>query len=393
MQEKYFCEECKVNYLTMNYFIEPEESVHSYLTVKCQTCNADMKRSLYTSFGYEVAKYKYFCKLCSVTFTAKSSLRGHLKRFHVYEYEKCHQNSCSHCGIDFLDPQKKIEHENRKICSRKSVCCLHCGKSVLGMALLKQHLYNVHNDTKLIKNWIVCFTCGEKVPKFHLRMHKRLMHEDKRERKIYKCRFCDKQLKKKQSLRAHEIMHSGEMKYQCQLCGKQFRTKPLLVIHEAIHTGEAKLFLCDICGKNFQRSTSLANHLKRVHAPKNDSNICEICGKCFPTVTSMKCHRVKAHKIIKIQNRKHACTQCEASYSNPFYLRQHMQRKHNLGAEESAEDRLKRTCKVCGKVFHRERYLVEHMRKHTGETPYWCAQCCKGFKSKNYYNSHVHTKK
>ena len=44
----------------------------------------------------------------------------------------------------------------------------------------------------------------------------------KHEEAKFKCSFCDKMLKTKQSLQAHERQHTGEKQYKCPICGAGF---------------------------------------------------------------------------------------------------------------------------------------------------------------------------
>lgn len=79
----------------------------------------------------------------------------------------------------------------------------------------------------------------------------------------------------------HEVLHSnpssevqevsGQLKvvqkYSCPLCPKSFR-KASLRHHLMQHTFE-RPFVCSICGANFTRQSSLANHLKSEHGTDN----------------------------------------------------------------------------------------------------------------------------
>ena len=46
-------------------------------------------------------------------------------------------------------------------------------------------------------------------------------------------------------------------------------------------------------------------------------------------------------------------------------------------------------CTLCGKGFSDPSNLSTQMKSHTGEKPYGCVQCSKGFKDKHYLNMHV----
>ena len=48
-------------------------------------------------------------------------------------------------------------------------------------------------------------------------------------------------------------------------------------------------------------------------------------------------------------------------------------------------------CHICGKVFQRSRDLEAHLRAHTGDKPFCCEKCGKGFKLKHHLKSHIYT--
>ena len=47
------------------------------------------------------------------------------------------------------------------------------------------------------------------------------------------------------------------------------------------------------------------------------------------------------------------------------------------------------TCEVCGRVFGKRAKLQEHMLIHTGERPFQCPQCDKGFRRKSHLARHI----
>ena len=51
------------------------------------------------------------------------------------------------------------------------------------------------------------------------------------------------------------------------------------------------------------------------------------------------------------------------------------------------------SCGVCNKTFFRKDHLVNHMRMHTGQKPYFCEICKKAFtlKSSIYSHMRIHT--
>lgn len=111
------------------------------------------------------------------------------------------------------------------------------------------------------------------------------------------------------------------------------------------HKGER--FICETCGKEFQRSDLLTDH-------------------------------VKIHRRQKL----YACDQCEMKFAKPSYLKIHL-RRH-------AGDR-PFPCDQCEKRFFDIYDLRVHQRDHTGERPYMCSECGKGFKRIYILNKHKRT--
>lgn len=46
-------------------------------------------------------------------------------------------------------------------------------------------------------------------------------------------------------------------------------------------------------------------------------------------------------------------------------------------------------CQYCAKTFTRKEHMVNHVRKHTGETPHRCDICKKSFTRKEHFMNHV----
>uniref|UniRef100_A0AAZ1Y3T8 C2H2-type domain-containing protein n=1 Tax=Oreochromis aureus TaxID=47969 RepID=A0AAZ1Y3T8_OREAU len=73
------------------------------------------------------------------------------------------------------------------------------------------------------------------------------------------CDLCGKSFTLAQSLKKHQVIHSGVKPYSCDLCGKSFTLAGNLKTHQVIHSG-VKAYNCDLCGKSFTQSQSLKTH-------------------------------------------------------------------------------------------------------------------------------------
>ena len=47
----------------------------------------------------------------------------------------------------------------------------------------------------------------------------------------FKCSYCEKMLKSKRVLDAHERDHTGEIPFECNDCGKGFKSNSVLITH------------------------------------------------------------------------------------------------------------------------------------------------------------------
>ncbi|KAK3872304.1 hypothetical protein Pcinc_022607 [Petrolisthes cinctipes] len=104
----------------------------------------------------------------------------------------------------------------------------------------------------------------------------------------FACRFCAKRFKRKDHLVEHERTHTGERpyrsvaevvsvaaweggvvwnsdrRYACRACGRSFKKKDHVKEHYRVHTGE-KPFVCPFCLKRFTRGRTLKTHITMAH--------------------------------------------------------------------------------------------------------------------------------
>ena len=70
---------------------------------------------------------------------------------------------------------------------------------------------------------------------------------------------------------------------KCSYCPAEFTTKTSLARHEITHTDE-KPFLCEICGKRFNRKGNLATHFAgHITKPTSSNGFKCFCGKQYKT--------------------------------------------------------------------------------------------------------------
>ncbi|KAK9720841.1 Zinc finger, C2H2 type [Popillia japonica] len=147
--------------------------------------------------------------------------------------------------------------------------------------------------------------------------------------------------------------------FTCDICNKIFTHRHQLTRHQLTH--KKKEFICDICKKGFTTQYDLKRHAK-THIKTRELNKCPTCLKLVQDVSRhiQSCHQ-----------HKHVCDICGAKFGFNSNLIDH-KRTHT-------GDRPYR-CEMCGKGFAQTSTLYLHIRSiHTNERPHICQTCGKGF--------------
>ncbi|CAB1327161.1 unnamed protein product [Coregonus sp. 'balchen'] len=102
-------------------------------------------------------------------------------------------------------------------------------------------------------------------------------------------------------------------------------------------------------------------------------NTCEICGKIETNKGRMTSHMIK-HTGLPF-----SCDICAKKFKRQDFLTRHKRSKHNPGITYS--------CSVCGKTFRQATSRDTHERGHTGKN-YWCSDCGETFKERRDRDTH-----
>ncbi|XP_048487043.1 zinc finger protein ZFP2 [Plutella xylostella] len=307
------------------------------------------------------------CMDCAKGFAAKSTFDAHM----ALHSESNGSYVCDICGQRRSTPDQFNAHYKTHTIRYR---CVSCGTTRAARHSVLDHHARDHGGTATYK----CAHC----PKIFLLEHARKKHcayAHGGERRVT-CDYCQKNFASKVVLRTHmQNRHSTESgvepcarTHECETCGKAFRALSTLNCHRKAHSDE-KQYYCVECNRTFKSASSLSTHLTttNIHVKyKEHKYACELCDRRFTVRRDLDRHVNSVHLNLK----PHQCDKCEKAYVDRWSLRVHQRLTH-----EGLRRPPRYPCALCGRVFDRNQILKSHMRTHTGERPYQCAQCPAAF--------------
>ncbi|XP_050556885.1 zinc finger protein ZFP2-like [Spodoptera frugiperda] len=292
--------------------------------------------------------------------------------YYAEEKIECLNEIRNECGVqDVGESDDKKSDENASKTKTKAF-----EKILLSFEEQKAELEQQRRSKKYLEAEFKCYNCAlgflfKDTYQTHMMRHEESNGE-------YRCDVCSLRFATGAVLRSHAALHAA--RYRCLHCSLWVRARQTNTHAKYCHQS-ATVATCHLCGRLFQDSSGLHQHLKRFHMtrPGNRTYSCSVCGKNYNNQAAVRTH------MIKHIHRKFSCDQCASIFSSPYTLSQH--KKKHANTEESKQY----YCETCGVSYSTRKSLLAHQRQSLNHQSrsYECPICNRACPNEKSLSSHI----
>lgn len=331
---------------------ERGEFICDICSAKCN-CIAQIRRHMQLRHLPE-QPIKYNCTACipPKPFRALSSYAWHMNNKHPELEYKAKKFTCPICKVEFRNTFARETHYRKCGPNSKaqSPTCHLCQKVYRHWKSVIRHVEAVHFKAGNFNCTICGFVSSRKLQhEDHMETHK------SNNPRPYKCPHADcgkrfKTRKSRQNHLTHIHKYNSETEAICEACGEAFQTRAALSYHISRQHREREVYPCPVCNKELHTKYSLKTHMATVHveptenekfpcdqcdyvgiklsyleihklqhADPKDKPKCSYCGKAF-----INKNLVRRHEMIHLDARPHVCQVCNRCFRHSFDLKSHM---------------------------------------------------------------------
>ena len=201
--------------------------------------------------------HRFICAYCREEFRTFQRIN-----FHITHCDGGPPFQCHFCANIFETKKELILHKEVVHQNEKPFKCPYCSNSpetwFKRNSSLQKHLINKHESSQCAS--FKCDKCPKRfIKKVYLTNHKTKFHNVT---KPFLCQICGDSFMRNTTLNEHIKSHSGNINqstsktsmterktlYPCHICKKIFKRKDKLKFHTSVHTGE-RFFYCQLCPK------------------------------------------------------------------------------------------------------------------------------------------------
>ncbi|XP_043465627.1 zinc finger protein 283-like isoform X2 [Leptopilina heterotoma] len=307
-----------------------------------------------------------------------------IKRFeHLTSLQEVHDNIhlCRFCNRKFGDDSKKRKHE--KVCTHNPMidesilldrfCCDKCGSSYKHKFRLNTHINfdcgKSHKCEKFEKD------ITKKMPLLKVKRIEYLTPLKKLDDNvnINLCRYCNKNIGKKNNQTRHEnnCSHNRKIKnkilgsrFLCNNCGSNFKHKYSLRNHEFYDCGISHK--CKICQSVYVTLRALNKHVRKCR--KSQRKVKEKISKQMPVLTVKSIEYLNSLQEVNENIDIYSCRFCNRNFELGRRRKQHEKTctRNPMIDESILSDRF--CCKNCGSSFKLKSSLYTHSASNCGNT-------------------------